>query len=178
MRHRSSLIAATALVLLLLTRPVHACSYPDPKPFPQLIKRASSIIIVRLESAHLQRNGMVQGKIRVVQSLRSPNEVKPSYRSILFSTRWCGGIRLDVGHYFLIATDSYGTEIKLSPADQSIIDVTTHFDESRPELSARTDLLRPIHDFVAGKPLPKNFPPTHVMDYTSTVPLPPPPPAR
>ena len=168
---------------LALPLPVLACSYPEPVPFKEAIENASSIFIFRLESAEVRRKNhddgsyaeWIEGRIRVAQTLKG--ESSP-FKSIRFSTSWCGGVRLDVGHYFLVVTDSVGAEIKLSPADQSIIDVTTYFDESRLDLSARTDLLRPIHDFLSGKPLPENFPSPYVMEYTSTIPLLPPPPER
>ncbi len=176
----------TAIMLLagvLPPLPVLACSYPEPVSFKEAIANASSIFIFSLESAEVKRKNFddgsyaewIEGRIRVAQTLRGDSS---PFKSIRFSTSWCGGVRLDVGHYFLVVTNLGGTEIKLSPADQSIIDITTSFDESRLDASAHTDLLRPIHDFLSGKPLPENFPSPYVMEYTSTVPLPPPPPDR
>src|SRR5688500_18955409 len=102
MRHTLSMLAATTLAILLSAGPARACSYPEPKSFKELIGQASSILIVRLESAQLQKSGLVQGKIRIVQALKSPKSIKPTYSSIVFSTRECGGVRLDVGHYLLV----------------------------------------------------------------------------
>ncbi len=177
------LVTAIMLLAGVLPLPVLACSYPEPVPFKEAIANASSIFIFRLESAEVRRQNFddgsydewIEGRIRVAQTLRGDSS---PFKSIHFSTRQCAGVRLDMGHYFLVVTDSDGTEIKLSPADQSIIDVTTSFNESRLDVSAHTDLLRPIHDFLSGKPLPENFPSPYVMEYTSTVPLPPPPPDR
>ena len=175
MRHGFLLRVATTAASMFMVLPAIACSYPVPKPFSQELRLASSVLIVRLESAHLQESGLVLGKIRIVQSLKAPkNKVRP-YEAIQFSTRSCGGLRLDVGHYFLVATDDDGSTIQLGPSDQSIIDLTGYYKESRKDESSRTALLHPIYDFLAGRPLPEDFPPDHVSSYTSTL-LPPPPP--
>ncbi|MEN1930205.1 hypothetical protein WCE37_14615 [Luteimonas sp. MJ250] len=184
MRHTSTrFVTAIMLLAWVLPLPALACSYPEPAPFKEAIANASSIFIFRLESAEVKRKNFedgsyaewIEGRIRVAQTLRGDSSL---FKSIRFSTNQCGGVRLDVGHYFLVVTDSGGTEINLSPADQSIIDVTTSFDESRLDVSAQTDLLRPIHDFLAGTPLPESFPSPYVVEYTSTIPLPPLPPDR
>ena len=158
-----------------------ACSYPEPPTFREAIESASNIVIFRLESAEVKRKDFpdssysewIEGKIRVTQSLRGDSS---KFRTIEFSTGWCGGLRLDVGHYFLVATGDMGPAISLAPSDPSILDITRWYDETRPTESAGTDLLRPIFRYVSGEPLPIHFPPSLVADYTSSVPPPPSPP--
>src|SRR5512134_2866090 len=86
-----------------------ACSFPEPPSFRQELESATSIFVFRLESATLKRKELegsafsewVEGQMRVVQVLKGRAN---AYKTLLFSTGWCGGVRLDVGHYFLIAT--------------------------------------------------------------------------
>ena len=182
MRRTSSLLGVlTSLVLLALPTVSVACSYPEPPTFREAIESASNIVIFRLESAEVKRKDFskssysewIEGKIRVTQTLRGDSS---RLRTIEFSTSWCGGLRLDVGHYFLVLTNDTGPTISLAPSDPSILDITRWYDESRPEVSAGTDLLSPIFSYLSGEPLPTDFPPGPVADYTSSIPPPPPPP--
>ena len=176
---------AAVLIALSVSNPAGACSYPIPQPFDAHLRQASSVLIVRLESAQLKHTGVtgglrsewIEGKIRIVQTLKAPKRKMPPYSTITYSTRSCGGLRLDVGHYFLVATDDYGHNIKLGASDQSIIDVTDSYSESHHAQSAKTDLLRPVFEYLAGKPLPQNYPPPYAASYTSPDLPPPPPPA-
>ena len=128
-------VAAVALVVGLLPVPVFACSYPDPIPFNKAIESASSIFIFRLESAELKKKTFesgaysewVEGRIRITQTLKGDSS---PFVSVSFSTHWCGGLRLDVGHYFLVVTDGLGPSLTFGPSDLSILDVTRWYTES------------------------------------------------
>lgn len=172
---------AALLALQAAPSRVLACSYPKPKPFSELIQRASSIFIFRLESSELKHEKFpgggysewMQGHIRVAQTLKGNASL---FRSVTFSTSWCGGVRLDVGHYFLVVTSARGPTLELRPSDLSIIDVTMSYDESNPSRSVTNGLLKPISDYLDGKPLPVPFPPEDVALLTSPLPPPPAPP--
>ena len=175
------LVASAVLAMQAVSSSALACSYPEPRPFNELIQSASTIFVFRLESTELKRKEFdggaysewVEGRIRVTQTLKGNSS---SFRSVTFSTHWCGGLRLDVGHYFLVVTSDRGQIVELGPSDPSIIDITDSYDESRPSQSAKTDLLGPIFDYLGGKPLPATFPPEHAASLTSSLPPPPPPP--
>jgi hypothetical protein len=147
------------------------------------MQSASSIFIFRLESSELKQEKFsddtysewVEGRVRVTQTLKGNASL---FRSVTFSTNWCGGLRLDVGHYFLVVTTDRGPTLELRPADLSVIDVTMSYDAAHPLQSARNGLLKPISDYVKGKPLPVPFPPEGVASLTSSLPPPPPPPPR
>ena len=172
-------VAAVALVVGLLPMPGLACSYPDPIPFNKEIESASSIFIFRLESAELRRktlesgaySELVEGRIRVTRTLKGDSS---PYLSVAFSTSWCGGLRLDVGHYFLVVTDGLGPTLTFGPSDLSILDVTRWYDESLPEHAPQGDLLWPIFEYLRGKPLPESFPPERAASFTLPHPGPPP----
>src|SRR6185312_14099172 len=179
MKTSSWLLVTAMLALQAMPSCALACSYPEPRPFSELIQSASSIFIFRLESSELKHEKFpggaysewTEGRIRVTQSLKGNASL---FRSVTFSTDWCGGLRLDVGHYFLVVTTDRGPTLKLRPSDLSIIDVTMSYDAARPLQSAKNGLLKPISDYLDGKPLPVPFPPEDVAALTSSLPPPPP----
>lgn len=181
MKTRSWLLVTAMLALQAIPLAALACSYPEPRPFSELIQSASSIFIFRLESSELKQEKFsdgaysewVEGQIRVTQNLKGNASL---FRSVTFSTNLCGGLRLDVGHYFLVVTTDRGPTLELRPADLSVIDVTMSYDEARPLQSTRNGLLKTISDYVKGKPLPVPFPPESVASLTSSLSPPPPPP--
>ncbi len=184
MRDTSSKIAAAALLItLLLPSPASACSYPEPPSFKEALESASNVFIFRLESAEVKRKAVgetaytewIEGRIRVTQDLQGDSSL---FESVVFSTSWCGGLRLDVGHYFLVATDSSGPTLKLRPLDPSILDVSLWYSELVSEDWYKSDLLWPIFEYLNGKPLPDGFPPRRAAEYTSSLPPPPPPPQK
>ncbi len=154
-----------------------ACSFPEPSPFRQELESATSIFVFRLEAVALKRkksaggasSEWVDGQLRVVQVLKGRAN---TFRTLSFSTETCGGVRLDVGHYFLIATRAQGTSIGLKPDDRSILDVSMLFDDSRSRLISEDPMVKPIFDFLAGKRLPADYPPQVLSDATSVLPRP------
>jgi hypothetical protein len=124
--------------------------------------------VFRLESAQLKRksygNGSysesVEGTIRMVQVLKGN---AASYKTVTYSTALCGGIRLEIGHYFLVATRERSASIELGPSSESLIDVTMFFNTLTGRISPDDSVLRPIFDFAAGKPLPRSYSPPDIM---------------
>jgi hypothetical protein len=154
-----------------------ACSYSEPPSFRQELQSATAIFVFRLESVALKRkertggaySEWVEGQLRVVQVLKGQAN---TFKSLSFSTETCGGVRLDVGHHFLVATHGQGTSIDLTPDDRSILDVSMLFDSSRSRLISDDPMVKPIFDFLAGKPLPADYPPKVLSDATSILPRP------
>ena len=170
---------AIAIFLSLTSLQAFACSYPTPKPFSESLDKATSVFVFRLQSAELKRKTYrsgtyrewVEGRIQVRETLKG---AKPAFKTVNFSTQQCGGLRLDVGHYFVIVTTQNGRVLDLLPSDRSIIDISDYYDEAFAERNLQSDLLAPIVDFIKGKPLPPDFPPASVAERTSSLPYPPP----
>jgi hypothetical protein len=158
-----------------------ACEDPPPYPFDKAIRDASAVFVFRLESAEIKREyhgptafaEWVEGRIRVVHVFKGDAS---AFRGIEYNHSWCNGLRLDVGHYFVIATNATGETIQLRPRDQSIIDVSFYFSELTADRNLQYWPFEPITDFVNGKPLPDEFPPEFLMEYIRALPSPPPPP--
>src|SRR3546814_4241639 len=68
----SWLLITAMLALQAVPSRAFACSYPEPRPFSELIQSASSIFIFRLESSELKRKNFpggaysewIEGRIR------------------------------------------------------------------------------------------------------------------
>ena len=169
---------AIAIFLCFAPLQASACSYPAPKTFSQSLSEATSVFVFRLKSVELKRKTFssgaysewVEGRIQVRETLKG---TKPAFKTVIFSTQQCGGLRLDVGHYFVIVTTQHGRTIDMVPDDRSIIDISDYYDEAFAERNLKSDLLAPIAGFIRGKPLPPNFPPASVAERTSSLPYPP-----
>jgi hypothetical protein len=184
-----------AVALVFAPGAARACSYPYAPSFHEAIQGADQIYIFRIDSLAQVKDrvvtgkvhrdgkpgavteadeyiGRVAGRITVLRVLRG----KPQARFITFSTSRCGGLRLDVGHYFLVATSSKGHVLAPVPADRSIIDLQgTYFVGADSQVNDSQPILRTVLDFIDGKQLPLDFPSSDIVQYTQAVPAPPPP---
>lgn len=158
-----------------------ACIDPPRRTFTDAAHEATSIFVFKLEGAESKRTSYgpiahrdwVQGRIRIVQTLKGNAS---SFKKITYDDFWCGRLRLDVGHYFLVATNARGDTIAFAPSDESVIDITDHYDEFRARTRENSQLLRPVVEYIKGKPLPPSFPPDWAAEVTRSLPPPPPPP--
>jgi hypothetical protein len=172
------------LFLLLIPGLAISCTFPIPKPFREVIQTADQIYIFRLESLAEVKDrafdeegwidiysGSVAGKIKIVRILRG----KPEAKFIRFSTSMCGGIRLDVGHYFLVATSDKSIVLTPVPADQSILDFRgSYWEDGDARINDKSYILRNVLPFINGKQLPKGFPDYQTRSYTQPFTEPPP----
>jgi hypothetical protein len=177
------------LTISLLLIPGHAisCQYPATKSFREQIQTAEQIYIFRLESLAEVKDrfitsergpdgkfgpavesedymGTVAGRIKIVRVLRG----KPQAQFIRFRTSWCGGLRLDVGHYFIVATSAKG--LVLTPAlfgDESILDFRGSYSEdAETKDNDKSYILRNVLPFINGKQLQSGFPDYETRIYT------------
>jgi hypothetical protein len=160
------LVALLSAVLALAAIPASACSGPAPIPFRQHFARASHVFVFRLESATLvsSMTSTVRGRIRVVETLKGKT---PAFRTVEFSTGSCGGMRLDVGHYYLALASRNGEVMTLEGGDRSVLDLRWQYDEDVSKaINHRQEILRTIDAALAGKPLPKDFPSVEALQFT------------
>jgi hypothetical protein len=171
----------------LLLIPGHAisCQYPIPKSFHDVIQAADQIYVFRLESLAQVKDhgfsskrdsdgkfsqieydeymGRVAGKIKIVRVLRGA----PRAQFITFDTSSCGGLRLDVGHYFLVATSANNVVLTPVPGDESILDFKGDYSENaETKVNDKSYILRNVLAFINGKQLPSDFPDYETRSYT------------
>ena len=160
--------------------PALACSYPEPPTIRSVLSKASSVFIFRLDHATYKRTefgggahtAWVEGSIKLIHNLYGD---PTRYRSIKFSTGWCGGVNLVVGHHYLIATNELGSEIKLGLSDGTVLDIEGYYNASRKKESVRSIVVWPVFKAIYGvEPLPASFPPRFIAERTTVQPPPPP----
>lgn len=149
----------------------NACTIPPQPTFKDHFKSARHIFVFQLEGLDLVKQnagapispGLVKGRIRVTESLKGK---PPSYKYITFSTFWCGGLRLDVGHYFIAFVKNDGVVLELGPEDRSVLDLRSGYFEPNEKVAYKHKLLEIIKAAIKGKPLPKDFPSIYTLQFT------------
>jgi hypothetical protein len=115
--------SAFALVLATSAMPTSACSYEPPPSFGEQLLSATSVFVFRVESLamtpdSISSSGQLAGRIRVTQVLKGS---KPKQEYLSFYIGWCGGLHLDVGSYYVVATSRSGRTLALGPGDRSVL---------------------------------------------------------
>ena len=177
-------ISALVIVATLLgcIAEAGACSYPPPESFEDSISSARTAFVFQVVSAAVETDSTTgkPNSSRVVANIRITEVLKgsPKFARVTFSNSWCGGNRLDVGHFFVAATSQSGTQLNMVAADRSILDITRAYREHDPAATARAGALSKIRAALSGQPLPSGFPTAEQIEATQTVTMPPPPPPR
>ena len=160
---RNRLILAIAIAASAFANPSWACVEPDTPTFRNSLDSAESVVVVRLISLGLantsQNSRDLAGKLQTVHVLKG----SPKFQLLRHQAVWCGGLNLQVGHYYLVATRQSGNVLRLQRGDRSIVDISDDYAISIP--AKRKSRLWQTHfaDYLAGKPLPKSFNPLPVM---------------
>ena len=173
------MIARLSVAFLLLAPALaSACSYPEPAPFIERLSKSRSVSVIYVESARVyvdpqsgeKQSSRVEATIRIVSSLKGD----PSFTSLVYSTSWCGGNRVDVGNYFIAATSQTGSTLYLAPADMSLLHLKYGYREDDAYVPHE---VKHVRDFLAnGTPLPEYFSDSYTFGFTQVLPpLPPPP---
>jgi hypothetical protein len=156
-------ILVITIAWLIANGSAWACSEPDVPTFKQNLDSAKSVFVVRLLSAALvdksQDSRDMAGQIEIVRTLKG----RPTFRYLRHNAVWCGGLRLAVGHYYLIATRQSGPMLVLERGDRSIADISDDYRRTSP--AKRPDQLwqTQIANYLAGRPLRKGFDPAEIM---------------
>lgn len=154
---------AMLLPVLMWAMPAHACSEPATPTFRQQLDTADSVVIVRLLSLGLVDKAHntydVAGRVEVVRVLKGQG----GFSYLRHERVRCGGLNLQVGNYYLIATDQQGKVLQLQRGDRSIVDVSSDYASVMPPRPSQQLWQTQIADYLAGRPLPPKFDPTEIM---------------
>ena len=135
---------------------------------------ATIIAVFQLESSEfvVERLGegidmpLLRGRLKMVETLKGPPARFTRYELSVA----CNDLRMDVGDYFLLATNQHGSLLRLGSADATLMFVATPY--SRTRLDTRE--LRAVRAFLKGRPLPASFG-LQAAPHTQKYFLPPPP---
>jgi hypothetical protein len=161
--------------VLLLPSTALACSLPTRESFPEALPEAKHVFVFQVVSAAVSPaadSTQVVAKVRIVETLKGA----PRFTHLVYSNRWCGGNRLDVGHLFLVATSQHGAHLNLGTADRTVLDITRGYYEGNPAATHRAGLIPAVVGALQGKALPSYFLDRSLEEDTQTFTVPPPPP--
>jgi hypothetical protein len=137
-------IICSALAIAMMavaSTPACACQYQRSEPFAEVMAHAAHIGIVQIVSSQVrdgQANDFVLAQVQRVETLRGKSY---PIRTLAYNNGLCGGLRLDVGHYFLLMTDGDTPDVALGPVSEVVLDLT-RFDYLPPEAWARVHAAR------------------------------------
>ncbi|MBB6092286.1 hypothetical protein HNQ60_001132 [Povalibacter uvarum] len=137
--HRLSALILAALCGLPFG-PGYACQRgSDETAFDKVAPTASDIIAVQvealvLEAEHLPDWHHVRGKIRVLKHYRG----SARFTELRYLNSMCGGLRMDVGGIYLIATNSPGPSIELNVLEAPVLQIRGPY-PADPEVVLRLD---------------------------------------
>ena len=157
------LAIAVAIAAIGFIAPSRACVEPETPTLRASLDSATSVVVVRLISLGLadtsQNSHDLAGKLQIIRALKG----SPQFQLLRHEAVPCGGLNLQVGHYYLVATRQTGSILRLQRGDRSIVDISEDYALTSPP--KRTAQLWQTHfsDYIAGRPLPKAFSPLPVM---------------
>ena len=160
---RNRLILAIVIATSGFTNPSWACVEPETPTLRTSLDSAESVVVVRLMSLGLantsQNSRDLAGKLQTIRVLKG----SPQFQLLRHQAVPCGGLNLQVGHYYLVATRQSGNVLRLQRGDRSIVDISDDYAPSSP--AKRTSQLWQTHfaEYIAGKSLHKSFDPLPVM---------------
>ena len=129
-----SIVIGALALLVLAGGHAGACSFPDPPHFEAIAPTAKRIFVFQVLTLQYHRDGnaaeWVEGKIKVVENFRGD---ATEMTSVHFSNRFCGGLRLDVGHSYLVATNITSNPLRFELGDETVRDISLEYNPSWPE---------------------------------------------
>jgi hypothetical protein len=173
-------VIAALLACLLLSSKCYACSCQQDTFSEKEAQAASRVFIFRLVDARIEsdppksgyaRNPNLNGNIRVVESLKGNNW---GVKNVRFQNSSCCGIRLDVGHYFIVFSSQEGDVIDLS--EELVVDINDKYFEGSPENYSEKGIVRKVNLMLRRELSLEDVLPIYLRKHISTAPPPPPPP--
>jgi len=150
----SRILCFFALLAVLIGSSAQACSYPAPPEFRHVVERATAIFVMRVLDSRLMpsrestRREWVEADIEVVEELLGHVS---DFKRLEFDNLPCGGVRMDVGHYYLVYTDQVGDTLRLVPADPSVLNITAEYSRWFPEQNHKFPALAATMAFIRGE---------------------------
>lgn len=169
MRSMSLRILFAAVCLALSTAGM-ACPNIRQPPFSEVLAKANSAAIIRIESIRLLPQPYknisfvpdLAAHVRVAETIfGNPAHVE----EILFSGDWCGGHNLDVGKYYLLLLRDDTATVTLEPSEESIVYLFGQYSELPGNKDSSSELLMYMRNHIRGEGLPASFPIQSYLDH-------------
>jgi hypothetical protein len=148
----------------------HACVDPIVPSFRETLPKATSVVIVRVESISLlpQRQKEIVivpdmvARIRVSEVIKGR---KPKAELIRFTGTWCGGHNLKVGEYYVLLVDRDSKVLDLERGSQSIVYLFGEYNERDGGRKSDSVLLMHLRNFVRLGTFPDSFPVEKLLEH-------------
>ncbi len=142
----------TILLAAFATAPwcAQACNFPPPPDFAQAVQSSDRIFVIRVLDERISdriayHRPIIEGHIEVVETISG----KPAqFETIEFFNTPCGGIRLDVGHHYVVFTSQSGSVLHFVPADNSVISIENEYIPGFSEQNYRYPFLKSVRAYV------------------------------
>jgi len=113
----------------------YACEYPKPPTFEKVAPTARHIFVFRVLSLKVVRYASkeerfydeleaVEGAISVEANIKGPQAV---FEAVRFKNFVCGGVELQIGHRYLVATNQTGPVLSLVAGDRTFGNIDTEY---------------------------------------------------
>ena len=160
------------LILSLALSPPQAlaCSDRFAPTFREELKTAKNIFVFRLVTTKLVRKdgySWAEGDIEILQVMKGRAK---NFRHIKFSTLSCGANNFHVGHEYLGLNSQDGLTFNVVRASEAVIDLDGYYSPEWKDPVADSFILKPVNDYIKGKPLPSGFPDRSIVSRTSFFP--------
>jgi hypothetical protein len=148
-----------AVTLTLLATPALACRYSPPPPFEKVLLSASNVYVFTVDSLVIHKddgyNGRAAGKIRVLKVLKGS---RPGATYISYPVGWCGGMHLDVGNSYVVATSQTGRILQFAPGERSVLDLGSRLLPRNDESKDLYGILDQVNTALRTGKVPRGFP--------------------
>ena len=162
--------ALIAIATFSSCMPARGCWEPDVPSFKASLDSAETVFIFRVLSTTLvdreQNTRDTAGKIEVIRALRGA----PQFRHFRHDAVPCGGLRLSVGRYYLVATSQSGPVLTFVRGDRSIVDISEDYSETYPEKRPEQLWQTQIENYLDGRPVREGFDPSPIMERVQAFP--------
>ena len=127
-----------------------ACTFPEPREFDQIVVAADKIFVIRVLDARLSdrvahSRPVIESRIEVIETISGH---PTRFDTLEFTNSMCGGVRVDVGHHYVVFTSQVGPVLRLMPADNSVISIESEYIPGFSKQNYRYPFLKSVRAFV------------------------------
>ena len=140
----------------------HACMDTEVPSFKETLSKASSVVIVRVESIRLLPQ--LHKEIAIVPDMVARVRVtevmvgrKPKTELLRFTGSWCGGHNLKVGEYYVLLVERNSKILELERGSESIVYLFGEYSEREHSRKSDSVLLMHLRNFARVGTFPDNF---------------------
>jgi len=159
------------LALAVIPGVAGACWYERPPEFAEVVKQADKIFIARILDQRVTdrfsyNRPVIEGRMEIVETILGE---QPAFEQIEFSNGFCGGVRLDVNHHYVVFTAQSGNVLKLVLADNSMISIESEYIPGLDRQNYKYPFLKSVRAFAKNEASAESIDPFPNIERNGTV---------